>query len=181
MGNIIKVEGNTAWERHVKIIALRQTIERMGLEMGKELYYFQAERDYLKLDYPSFESYLGSPELAISRRTAFRLIRVYRRWVVELGYDLEKLTEAGTTKLDILASHVTDANSPKLLNMAETLSRSDLQAELDGREPTYVPTQWRSLLHEARNACELLARCETAPTEVREFALDFWSATEARD
>ena len=176
MGNIVKIEDNTAWDRHTRILAIKQYIEELGLQMGKELYFFQKERDYLKLDYSSFESYLGSPELAISRRTAYRLIRVYRRWVVELGYTPEQLTEAGTTKLDMLAAHVDDENKHKCLTMAETLSRSDLMAELKGVEPVYNPPQWRDLLHEARNACELLARSD-APDEVRAFALDFWSAT----
>lgn len=177
MGNIVKVDNNPAWERHVRIVALKQTIERMGVEMGKELYYFQAEKDYLKLDYTSFESYLGSPELAISRRTAFRLIRVYRRWVVELGYEPEQLTEAGTTKLDMLAAHVDEKSKDRFLNMAATLSMSDLQAEIDGKEPVYKPVAWRDVLHEARNACEKLV--SDAPDEVKAFAFDFWVATES--
>ena len=179
MGNIIRVDNDPAWERHVRIVALKQYIEELGLQMGKELYLFQKEKGYNTLGHPSFESYLGSPELAISRRTAYRLIRVYRRWVIELGYELEQLTEAGTTKLDMLAAHVDEGSKDRYLNMAATLSRSDLQAEIDGTEPIYIPVAWRDLLHEARNACELLARSD-APDEVRAFALDFWSATEAR-
>ena len=177
MGNIVKVDNSPAWERHIRIVALKQTIERMGVEMGKELYYFQAEKDYLKLDYTSFESYLGSPELAISRRTAFRLIRVYRRWVVELGYEPDQLTEAGTTKLDMLAAHVEEGSKDRYLNMAATLSMSDLQAQLTGREP--VIRDWKSQLREARQLARALSQNANVPQEVMEFSLDYWRQTEA--
>lgn len=176
----ITTTDNPAWNRYRRIVGLRWTAEKCFLDLGKELTEFQEAEQWRNLDYDSFNAFLADPEVNISRRTAYRMMRVWKQYVIELDVQYEKLVAIGGTKLDMIAGHVNQGNVDKWLNVAVTLSKGNLKAEIDGKEPVYTPTQWRTLLHEARNACELLARCESAPTEVREFALDFWSATEAR-
>ena len=174
---IVKHESE-AWGRYRRIVELKRQIEKNFLDIGQELYEFQRLGQW-KLNWPSFNSFLADPDVNISKRHAYRLIRVWREYAIGLNVQSEELIAIGGTKLEMMASYVDEKNIDKMLNMAATLSRSDLKAELTGVEQVYIPVQWESLLHEARNACELLARSD-APDEVRAFALDFWSATSAR-
>ena len=180
MDKAITKHESEAWDRYMRIRGIRAYVDELGLEMGKELHIFQREEQYKELGYYSFNSFLADPDVSIKRRTAYRLMRNYRKYILELSVPTSALVPIGTSKLDAMVPYVDTENIDEILNKGATLTLGNLKTELTGVEPVYVPTQWRSLLHEARNACELLARCETAPTEVREFALDFWSATEAR-
>lgn len=171
-------EEHSAFNRYRRIVNLKWQVERSFLEIGAELYEFQRLKEWRDLDYSSFNAFLADPEVNIARRTAHRMIRVWKEYVLRLEVQAEKLIAVGGTKLDMIASHVDENNVDKWLNTAVTLSKSDLRAEIDGKEPVFKLVAWRDLLHEARNACELLARTEQAPQEVREFAMDFWSNTE---
>ena len=177
MANIVKHESE-AWDRYMRIRGIRAYVDELGLEMGKELHIFQREEQSKELGYYSFNAFLADPDVSIARTTAFRLMRIYRKYILELSVPKSALVPIGTSKLDMLIPYVDKDNTDEMLNKGATLTGGNLKSELTGIEPVYVPTQWRSLLHEARNACELLARCETAPTEVREFAHDFFWATE---
>lgn len=168
-----------AYKRYRRIQRLKWTAEKCFLDIGAELYEFHHLEQWKELDYDSFNAFLADPDVNITRRTAYRMMRVWREYVVKLEVEPEKLLAIGGTKLDMIAAHVDENNVDKWLNMAATLTKGNLRAELKGVEPVFTPVAWRDLLHEARNACELLARSD-APDEVRAFALDFWSATSAR-
>ena len=58
--DIIVVDG--AWARHKKIVDLRYRAEDTFLELGKELYEFEGQKQYLDLGYTTFEQYLAQKE-----------------------------------------------------------------------------------------------------------------------
>jgi hypothetical protein len=119
-----------AWARHQRIVALRQLVEQTFLELGEELYWFEREQAYRDIGYPSFNAYLGDPEVNISRSLAYRLKGVYQRFVLELGSPAARLLEAGADKLDVIRPHVDQDNADEWINKASALSRSDLRHEV---------------------------------------------------
>lgn len=172
-------EHEAAFNRYRRIINLKWTAEKCFLEIGKELCEFQQLEQWRDLEYNSFNAFLADPDVNISRRTAYRMMRIWKQYVIEMNIQTEKLIAIGGTKLDMIASHVDQGNVDRWLNTAATLSKSDLKAELDGTEPTYTPLDWRSQLREARAIAFWLAECEVCPQELREFSLDYWVQTEA--
>ena len=197
MNPIQKIDNNSAYHRYIRIKQLKQHTEEMMLMIGAELHVFQKEKQYLSLDYDSFEAFLGDPDIDITPRTAYRMIRIYRVFVLrrldEMHLELEDnnkvevliekdpdyvrlLIAAGVSKLDNIAGHLTESNRDYLLNMASTNSRSSLRAELTGVE--YNNTEsWKSLLDEVRTLCAKLAADHNAPLEVRECANEFLRQT----
>jgi hypothetical protein len=176
MKTIQKITDNAAWERYVRIKQLMHQSKTLMLVVAAELYEFQKLRQYMPLGYDTFEAFLADPDIDIARRTAYRLIRIYKKYILELGCATDALIEAGPSKLDEMASYVTEENKMQLLNTASTLSRSDLQVYLTHNEKEYTES-WRHTLREARTLCERLASDQSAPLEIREYANDFVSQT----
>jgi len=176
MKTIQKIEDNEAWERYVRIKHLMHQSKTMMLMVGAELYEFQRLKQYNALGYASFESFLADPDIDLARRTAYRLIRLYKKYILELGCATEALIEVGPSKLDKLAPYVTEENKIQLLNTASTLSRSDLHTYLTHEEPEYIEA-WRSILRDARQLCEKLASNGNAPLEIREFSQSYLNQT----
>ena len=130
---LTRIDNSAAWQAHRQLVELKQAIEGGFIEMGRILCEIQENRYYEDLDYDTFDAYLGQPELGISKRHAWRMIGVYKDFVMQLEIDSVLLLEAGTSKLDTIRPHITEDNAQELLNMATTLSRSDLQAEMKRR------------------------------------------------
>ena len=130
MTNIIETNGYEAWQAHRRIVALRQSAEQTFLELGAELYWFERKKFYQHLDYDTFEAYLASPDVDISRRVAFRIKGIYEDLQLKLKMPPETLLEIGNAKLDMIRPHATEDNVDELLNMASTISKSDLRIEL---------------------------------------------------
>jgi hypothetical protein len=125
----------TAWERHEEILALKGLIEHTFLELGGKLYEFHHAENWRDLNYVSFNEYLADPMVNIGRRTAYRCIRVYETYILQLSCDTVALLEAGVSKLDLMATAVTPGDVGEWLDKARTLSRSDLRVELDRPAP----------------------------------------------
>lgn len=195
-----------AHDRYLRIIALKQHIEESGHSMGAELFEIKHRQQWRDLGHDSFAAFIADPYVNISNRTAYRLIRVHREYIIKILMPQiaqieneyypeplppearekidwmdkrfhEDMAKAGTTKLEMAAGYI-DGDVTALINSATTLSKTDFKAHLTGIEPVYKPVAWRDVLHEARNACEKLDRSD-APDEVKAFALDFWVATES--
>lgn len=130
-----------AWELHQRIVGLRNHAERTFIEIGEALYHFDANSYWRELGYGSFEEYIASPEVDLSRRVAYRLKGIYADFVLALNVPPEALLEAGNTKLDLVRSHANCENVEELVNMAATLSRTDLRQELSDRFEV-PPLEW---------------------------------------
>jgi N6-adenosine-specific RNA methylase IME4 len=128
-----------AWNRHQRIVTLRNVAEKTFLALGEELYKFYYSEDYTKLGYETFESYLADPDVDISRGTATKLIEVYRNYNLKLNIFAAKLLPIGTEKLYLLSKHIDETNVEEWLNKAAALSRSDLKEEIARSFPPPPP------------------------------------------
>ena len=193
MNSIQKIDNDSAYHRYIRIKQLKQHSEEMLLLIGAELYIFLEEKQYEAMGYDTFEVFLGDPEIDISPRTASRMIRIYKIYVLghieHMHLETENKVEAliekdpdyirllvatGVSKLDIISPYVNEHNKERLLNMGSTLSRSDLVSELTGE--VKMIESWTTWLAEARTLCGRLAQ-SSAPLEVREFANEFVNQT----
>ncbi len=130
-----QVMAGEAWERHQRIVALRNEFENSFLGLGEELYWFESKKQYKDLGHDTFESYLADPDVDIGRRMAFMLKGVYQTFVLNLKVQPAALLPAGTDKLELLRPHVTEENVTEWLDKAAALSRSDLRREIAGAFP----------------------------------------------
>lgn len=133
-GEIIGAED--AFERHVRIMALRKQAETTFLQLGKELHEFVALQQFKTLGHETFDSYVADPEVDIGRRMATTLIAIHRHYFIKLdaGMAAAAFIEAGSLKLELMIPVTTKDNVKEWLEKAVALSRSDLRKEL-GNKP----------------------------------------------
>jgi hypothetical protein len=137
---IAVLQNPTAYELHDKIIRMKGDAELLSLAMGEALYLMETDKLYLELSYPTFEAYLGSPEVSMGRRTAYILKSNYQKYVLELHVQPVALLKAvGETKLDLIRAYITPENQSELLAMGTSLSKSDLRIELAERFNGGIP------------------------------------------
>ncbi len=179
MADVIKLEGSEAWDRYMRIRGIRAYVDELGLAMGKELHIFQREEQYKELGYFSFNAFLADPDVSIRRRTAYRLMRNYRKYILELSVPMKALVPVGTSKLDAMVPYVDNENIDEMLNKGATLTLGNLKTELTGVERVFTPVAWESQLREARQLARALSQNAMVPQDVREFSLDYWRQTEA--
>ena len=159
-----------AWAQHQRIVQHRIRIEDAFLQLGKELAEFDEMHRWDDLGYSSFAAYLADPDVDISPRTAYRIIRVHEM-TIRFSILPPVAIDVGSTKLDMLASHVNEENLEELLNKASALSRKDLKAELNGNPSV----DWQAALRRTRYLCYLLL--EHAPADVAGAAREFREQT----
>jgi len=105
---LIELEGNTqtvleeALENHLRILELKRQATQSFILLGRELRENQGRRYYELLGYPTFEAYIEGPEVSFQRRSVYSLIVIYEKFVEELGYSVEELSEVDYSKLDRL-------------------------------------------------------------------------------
>ena len=192
MKTIQKIENNEAWNRYVRIKQLKQRSEEMLLVMGAELYEFSTKKQYQSLGYDTFEAFLGDPEIDIVPRTAYRMIRIYKIFILEYAASLQLdiqdnyiealidkdpdyvrlLTDTGVSKLDKIASYITDNNRFALLNTASTTSRTDLDIHLNDKANNYLP-QWQRQVDECIEASRRIFKNESTPVEIQSLAREY--------
>ena len=173
----IIVAADDAWERHRRIVDLRNQVEQTFLQLGEELYWFEDEKQYRDLDYDTFEQYLGDPEVSISRTVAFRLKGVYQTFVLKLEVPVQGLLEAGHSKLDIVRPHVTPWIVNELVADAAALSCSDCFTKYSHRtsdrddyssDDWHTPAQYIEAAREVMGDIDLdPATCDTAQEVVQ--------------
>ena len=134
-----EIQQNKAIQYDTEIRRLRNLLETSFLELAKNLYEFNNSKGYLVMGYPSLKSYCANPDVDINVRTAYRLIGVYSKYVLDLKVPPVALIECGHTKLEMLRPFITEENKDEYVNMAATLSKADIIEELKRREPDFEP------------------------------------------
>jgi hypothetical protein len=124
------VEPDDAWNRHQRIVNLRNTAEGAFLALGEQLYYFEKWEQYKEMGHETFEAYLADADVDIGQKTARRLIAVFERYVLELHQTPVSLLGAGYSKLYSAAKIVDENNVEEWIAKASSLSRSDLKKEI---------------------------------------------------
>ncbi len=144
---------NSAFELDLLIRQLKNRAEGLSLDMGAALYEMESKKKYIELGSPTFESYLGSPEVSMGRSTAYRLMANYKTYVLTLGVSpVGLLPNIGEAKLELIRPYVNAENKDELLAMGTSLSKSDLKIELAERFNGGIPVKpyvdWESICDE---------------------------------
>ena len=127
-----------AFANHILLSKLCHDSEIYEYEKGRILYEVFQEKQYQALGYETLNSYIAQPEINLSRSSAYLYKQIWAKFVIELGIVPQELMGVGVTKLRKLIKYVDDDNWPLLLQLARTLSKSDLEkelAEMFGEEP----------------------------------------------
>ena len=119
-------------EIHKLLIKTKEELQENFLKMGAFLKIIHDNSLYLELDSPTWQEYLDTPEIDLSRSQAYKLMAVYERWCEKWGYSPERIKKTSIEKLYIASSQANDDTHEEWLCKAETLSRADLKAETPG-------------------------------------------------
>ena len=194
MQTIQKLDGKVleAKQLELDVIRIRKMDNALAFEMAERLHRVLKNKYYQLLDYDTFESWLAQPEIDISGRTASRLIRIYKVYIIDKCEQLylevpennrlevirekdpeyyDTLICAGVSKLDITARYIDKDNDYRLLNMASTLSRTDLESGLTNEEP--IIKTWQDWLDSMREYARRITDNGNAPDLLKKLCTDF--------
>jgi len=123
--------GDMAHQYTQAIIDIKHDIERSFLILGKLLYEVCEKKLYLAYG-DSFAEYLAHPDINIKSSSGANLVRVYKTFQLEWGYEPARLAGIGITKLVLLLekTNIDQETADEWLNTAKNLSRRDLLIEL---------------------------------------------------
>lgn len=125
-----------AHARHAEV-AIQDTVKQMRstwVKLAGQLYEFARYHHWRALGYRSFERWLASPEIELSRRHVYHLIEVWRELVVERKVKPEDLARANYSKIREVMPAVRRGavQVDEALSDAETLSRDDVHERYSG-------------------------------------------------
>ncbi|MDX9743619.1 MAG: hypothetical protein RBT59_07385 [Arcobacteraceae bacterium] len=100
--DIDKSTEDYAFKVYEKLLFAKKSHEVLFLVIGKLLKTIRDEKLYKKLDYETFEQFLGSEEISFSRESAFLYIRVYTYYVEYLELSEKKIREINVSRLSLM-------------------------------------------------------------------------------
>lgn len=124
--NELNVMARTAHQNFNDTVSLKRSLNGGFLEIGRLLKENKDNRFYEVLGHETFESYISSPELSMSRSAVYTLIQIYEKLVLKLNIPAEELMDTDWTKLQKILPSINEDNKQDLLSKAKVLSRSDL-------------------------------------------------------
>lgn len=133
-----ELQATEAFANARAIMSSKKDIESSFLRLA---YLLKLNRDlsYWKLlGHESFEEFLASPEISISRSLAYQLIYQYELYIEKLNRPEEELIEIGTAKLAVI-SPVVLKDPETWLEKARVLSKSDIKIEVAGALRKKIP------------------------------------------
>ena len=134
MKSTLTTSKSRAYELHRDVVLCKHALTKNFLSLAERLYQIKEESLYEVLDYPSFASYLASPEVSLSTTTAYSLIDIYRTFLLELKVRESELIPIGRTKLERILPVITPENAEDWLSRAEMLSTGDLTKEVQKKQ-----------------------------------------------
>jgi len=123
------VKSELAFGINSEIVACKMNIEANFIHLAQLLKRVRDEKLYLSLDQKTFESYLGDPDIAIGRSTAYKLIASWELYVERLSVPEPTLLDIGSKRLGYISPVVSD-DVDGWLSKAKSLSLSDLLQEV---------------------------------------------------
>jgi len=157
-----------AWSLHCEVVRYITSINETFLDLGRVLRTIHDERLYVQLGYDTFESYIASPEVSLSRTLVYRLLRAVK--IVESGLVPEETAQAiGVSKLDAIAPYIEKAppdTVTEVLVEAQSLSYRDLNERL--RERFRDEDALEAFRRELAERFRIISRlCRTTPDIVQ--------------
>ncbi len=122
---------DTAHENYTYIVQLRSGIKEYFWLLIEQLKTCREQKYWQVLGYETWNSYLAIPEIDLSPKTVDNYITVLNRLTEN---DLLPPKGVDVGKVAITAPHLTNENASELIAKAESLSRSDLIAEVIHKE-----------------------------------------------
>lgn len=102
-----------------------ENIRLLSMMKDKELY-----KAVLGDDKAEWVAYLGQVETFYSRNTVYNLMRVYDKFVIDLGYDFETISDIPLSRLTALLVVINNENMTDLLDKARVLTSRDFNDEI---------------------------------------------------
>jgi hypothetical protein len=117
-----------AFQLHKQLKTVVENAKRNFFVMGAILNEIKDEEHWVTMGHETFRSYIADPEIGIKQSSAYHAMKLVNTFTLEETEGIEY------SKLITLVPHITKANRDELLEKARTLSRSDLQLELQPGE-----------------------------------------------
>lgn len=128
--------GERAHLNYGGILEAKCQVGRDFLVLGRLLKENRDKKYFKALGYDTFEDFLGSPDIAMSRSMVFDLIRAVEVFIDKLARPMDELAEVGISKLSAIAKDDKDGQPvvyqdvEEWMGKAKELSRSDLLEEV---------------------------------------------------
>ena len=130
-----------AFKNHQDIISVKNRIGKDLLGLASLLTINHDNRYYKTLGYDTWEEFLATPEISMSRFFAYKLMQIDRVWVNKFGVSPAKLQGIDSEKLYLMGTMInesfTNEEIEERLEQARTLSRSDVKQLKSGKEYEY--------------------------------------------
>lgn len=130
-----------AFKNHQDIISVKNRIGKDLLGLASLLTVNHDNRYYKTLGYSTWEEFLATPEISMSRFFAYKLMQIDRVWVQEYSVSPAKLQGIDSEKLYLMGTminkNLTNEEIEERLEQARTLSRSDVKQLKSGKEYEY--------------------------------------------
>jgi len=123
-----------AHENYTQICSLRHSINNGFWVLVEQLKTCRENRYWQALGYETWASYLAQPEIDFHEHTVDNWITTYNHIKAYNLLPQYGSIDMAISRLAIVAPHLTKENASDLLYKAKTLSRSDLIAEVTGKE-----------------------------------------------
>ena len=122
-----------AFKNHQDIISVKNRIGKDLLGLASLLTVNHDNHYYKTLGYDTWEEFLATPEISMSRFFAYKLMQIDRIWVKKFGVSQDKL-KTDTEKLYLGSTMATEENYKEILEQVINLSRSDVKQLKSGKE-----------------------------------------------
>ena len=121
-------QAEKAFKIHSKITEMTDARNETDLVLGKYLHEIHETEEFKIIagEESNFATYLADPEIGISQAKATRLMKIYRKYILELGMGYSELRGLDTNTLQRIAREVTPENKDEWIARVKTLSRSDI-------------------------------------------------------
>ena len=139
-----------AFTIHRELVELGNSVGRAFILIGQRLSEIKQDNLFKYLGeggHDTFESYLASPELQISRRQAYYLISIYETLCKKLRVSMKQLEDAKPSALKEILPVVNKENYKDWLEKSKALSvadiRMEVRKELSGIDPATCDHDWQ--------------------------------------
>lgn len=134
MTTITETNAKAAHTVELEIKELLGAMRTAWVFIAEKLYHFNDQKMWEPLGYDTFEEWLASPEIELSRRHVYNLIEIWRETVVKRGLTAEELAGLEMSKVKEVLPAVRKGliGLPEALSDVRALSRRDLRKRYKG-------------------------------------------------
>jgi len=130
-----------AYSNHLTILRLKYSINKDLFKLAIFLKESRDKKYYKIMNYAdTWEGYLATPEVNISRGYAHKLITNYEIWVLKWKFRMRDINDIDAEKLYLAGMVATKKDYEEWLEKARQLSRSDIRGLIKGEEYEYKVT-----------------------------------------